>query len=286
MNLGGMLGGMLGGAGGIGGLMGMMGGPLGSILGPILNKVLSQVFQGVIEDVAKQLKLPDSVKDMAQAQVAGAFGDTDGVKKNVKELLSDLQKETGASDADMGDVSRKTDDVEKAVKEAMTEWMKNNAKANNEEADRSNGDKKKNGNKSSGSGASGGAAGGEAAGGAAAGAGAGGGAEGAEAAKNAANPGNDGKEVDGASDWFTKIAYALAKGAQQQADKVASKSDALTAAMDKAAGNPDDKKAANEQMKLQTELQAESSKLGFLMTALNATINALGEAMKTAAQVK
>ena len=274
----GMLGGA-GGAGGIGGLMGMMSGPLGGIIGPILNKVLSQVFQGVIEDVAKQLKLPDSAKNMAQAQVAGAFGDMDGVKKNVKELLSDLQKETGASDSDMGDVSRKTDDVEKATKEAVMEWIKNNAKANNEEADRSNGDKKKNGNKSTGSG---GAAGGEAAGGAAAG----GGVDGAEAAKNAPSPGNDGQEVSGATDWFTKIAYALAKGAQQQADKVASKSDALTAAMDKSAANPDDKKAANEQMKLQTELQAESSKLGFLMTALNATINALGEAMKTAAQVK
>lgn len=268
------LGGMLGGAGGIGGMLGMMGGPLGSILGPILNKVLSQIFQGVIEDVAKQLKLPDSVKDMAQAQVAGAFGDTDGVKKNLQELFSDLKKETGASDSDIGDCCRKADDVKDAAKEAMTEWIKNNAKANNEEADRSNGDKKKNGNKSTGS-----AAGGE-------GAGAPAGAEAAEGAKNAPSPGNDGQEVSGATDWFTKIAYALAKGAQQQADKVASKSDALTAAMDKSAANPNDKKAANEQMKLQTELQAESSKLGFLMTALNATINALGEAMKTAAQVK
>jgi hypothetical protein len=279
MNLGGMLGGMLGGAGGIGGMMGMMGGPLGSILGPILNKVMSQVFQGVIEDVAKQLKLPDSAKDMAQAQVAAAFGDTDGVKKNVQEWLGDLQKETGASDADIGDCCRKADDVKDAGKKFLEEFMKNFNKANNEEADRSNGDKKKNGNKSTGSNAAGG---GDAAGGA----GAGGGTEGAEAAKNAPSPGNDGQEVSGATDWFTKIAYALAKGAQQQADKVASKSDALTAAMDKSAANPDDKKAANEQMKLQTELQAESSKLGFLMTALNATINALGEAMKTAAQVK
>jgi hypothetical protein len=273
------LGGMLGGAGGIGGLMGMMGGPLGSILGPILNKVMSQVFQGVIEDVAKQLKLPDSVKDMAQAQVAGAFGDTDGVKKNLSELLGDFQKEFGVSDSDMGDISRKADDTKDAGKKFLEEFMKNFNKANNEEADRSNGDKKKNGNKAGGSNAAGG---GDAAGGAAAG----GGTEGAEGAKNAPSPGNDGQKVEGGVDWFTKIAYALAKGAQQQADKVASKSDALTAAMDKSAANPDDKKAANEQMKLQTELQAESSKLGFLMTALNATINALGEAMKTAAQVK
>jgi hypothetical protein len=272
------LGGMLGGAGGIGGLMGMMGGPLGSILGPILNKVMSQIFQGVIEDVAKQAKLPDSVKDMAQAQVAGAFGDKEGVQQNLKELLSDFQKEFGVSDSEMGDIGRKTDDTKDVLKQLVDEYMKNHAKANTEEADRSNGDKKKNGNKSSGSGqANGAAAGGEAAAG---------GAEGADAAKNAPSPGNDGQEVSGATDWFTKIAYALAKGAQQQADKVASKSDALTAAMDKSAANPDDKKAANEQMKLQTELQAESSKLGFLMTALNATINALGEAMKTAAQVK
>jgi hypothetical protein len=269
------LGGMLGGAGGIGGLMGMMGGPLGSILGPILNKVMSQIFQGVIEDVAKQAKLPDSVKDMAQAQVAGAFGDKEGVQQNLKELLGDFQKEFGVSDSEMGDIGRKTDDTKDALKQLVDEYMKNHAKANTEEADRSNGDKKKNGNKSTGQ--SNGAAGGEAAGG---------GAESAEAAKNAPSPGNDGQEVSGATDWFTKIAYALAKGAQQQADKVASKSDALTAAMDKSAANPDDKKAANEQMKLQTELQAESSKLGFLMTALNATINALGEAMKTAAQVK
>jgi hypothetical protein len=41
--------------------------------------------------------------------------------------------------------------------------------------------------------------------------------------------------------------------------------------MDKSAAKSDDEKAANEQMKL---------------TALHATINALGEAMKTAAQVK
>jgi hypothetical protein len=247
-----------------------MGGPLGAIVGQMLNKMVSQVLQGVIENVAKELKLPDSVKDMAQAQVAGALGDTEGVQKNLKELLSDFQKEFGASDSDMGSVDRELGKLEDLFKKLFNE-------ANTEEANRNNGDKKKNGNKASGGS---GAAGGEAAGG---------GAEGADAAKGASNapsPGNDGQEVEGATDWFTKIAYALAKGAQQQADKVASKSDALTAAMDKSAANPDDKKAANEQMKLQTELQAESSKLGFLMTALNATINALGEAMKTAAQVK
>jgi hypothetical protein len=266
------VGGLLGGAGGIGGIMGgMMGGPLGAIVGQMLNKMVSQVLQGVIENVAKELKLPDSVKDVAQAQVAGALGDTEGVQKNIKELLSDFQKETGASDSDMGNVDRDLSKLEDLFKKFFNE-------ANTEEANRNNGDKKKNGNKASGSSAGGAAAGGDAS--------AAGGADSAKGADNAANPGNDGQSVDGANDWFTKIAYALAKGAQQQADKVASKSDALTAAMDKSAANPDDKKAANEQMKLQTELQAESSKLGFLMTALNATINSLGEAMKTAAQVK
>ena len=122
MNLGRMLGGMLGGAGGIGGMMGMMAGPLGGLIGPILNKVLSQVFQGVIEDVAKQLKLPDSVKDMAQAQVAGAFGDTDGVKKNLSELLGDFQKEFGVSDSDMGDINRKADDTKDAGKKFLEEY--------------------------------------------------------------------------------------------------------------------------------------------------------------------
>jgi hypothetical protein len=269
------VGGMLGGAGGIGGIMGgMMGGPLGAIVGQMLTKMVSQVLQGVIENVAKELKLPDSVKDMAQAQVAGALGDTDGVQKNLKELLGDFQKETGASDSDMGNVDRELSKLEDLFKKLFNE-------ANTEEANRNNGDKKKNGNKAGGSSAGGASAGGDA--GAAGGAG---GADSAGGTSNAANPGNDGQSVDGAVDWFTKIAYALAKGAQQQADKVASKSDALTAAMDKSAANPDDKKAANEQMKLQTELQAESSKLGFLMTALNATINSLGEAMKTAAQVK
>ena len=187
------------------------------------------------------------------------------------------------SDSDMGDISRKADDTKDAGKSFLQEFMKGFDKLNNEEADRSNGDKKKNGNKSTGSATGGNAAG--SSGGTDA-AGAAGNTDGTNAAGNAENPGNDGSSADGAVDWFTKIAYALAKGAQQQADKVASKSDALTAAMDKAAAKPDDKKAANEQMKLQTELQAESSKLGFLMTALNATINSLGEAMKTAAQVK
>jgi hypothetical protein len=263
------LGGMLGGAGGIGGMMGgMMGGPLGAIVGQMLNKMVSQVLQGVIENVAKELKLPDSVKNMAQAQVAGALGDKEGVQKNIKELLGDFQKETGASDSDMGNVDRELGKLEELFKKLFNE-------ANTEEANRNNGDKKKSGNKAADSNSGGGA---EASGGANGG--------GTTEGTSGANPGNDGSEVEGATDWFTKIAYALAKGAQQQADKVADKSDALTAAMDKSAANPDDKKAANEQMKLQTELQAESSKLGFLMTALNATINALGEAMKTAAQVK
>jgi hypothetical protein len=269
-----MLGGLLGGGGGLGGiggmLGGMMGGPLGAMVGDMISKMLSQVMQGVIEQVAKELKLPDAQKDLAQAAVASAFGDKEGVQKNIKELLQDFQKQTGASDSDMGNVERETKNLEELFKKLFNE-------ANNEEAQRNNGDKKKNGNKTGGSGGAGGGA--EGAGGA-------GGAEGAQGTGNAPSPGNDGQTVEGAVDWFTKIAYALAKGAQQQADKVASKSDALTAAMDKSAANPDDKKAANEQMKLQTELQAESSKLGFLMTALNATINALGEAMKTAAQVK
>lgn len=258
--LGGLLGG--GGLGGIGGMLGgMMGGPIGAMLGDMISKMLSQVMQGVIEQVAKELKLPDAQKDLAQAAVASAFGDKEGVQKNIKELLQDFQKQTGASDSDMGNVERETQKLEELFKKLFNE-------ANNEEAQRNNGDKKKNGKQSTGS-----ANGADAAGGP-------GGAE------NPSNPGNNGEMPDGAVDWFTKIAYALAKGAQQQADKVAAKSDALTAAMDKSAANPDDKKAANEQMKLQTELQAESSKLGFLMTALNATINALGEAMKTAAQVK
>lgn len=270
------VGGMLGGAGGIGGIMGgMMGGPIGAMLGDMITKMVSQVLQGVIEDVAKELKLPDSTKDFAQAQVAGALGDKEGVQKNIKELLSDFQKETGASDSDMGNVDRELGKLEELFKKFFNE-------ANTEEANRNNGDKKKNGNKAGGASAGGGAAGGAEAGGAAGGADSAGGADGTKGA----NPGNDGTSVDGAVDWFTKIAYALAKGAQQQADKVADKSDALTAAMDKAAADPDDKKAANKQMQLQTELQAESSKLGFLMTALNATINSLGEAMKTAAQVK
>jgi hypothetical protein len=277
-----MLGGILGGGGGgIGGILGgMLGGPLGAMLGDMLNKVMSQVLQGVIEEVAKELKLPDSTKDLAQAQVAGALGDKEGVQKNLKELLNDFQKESGASDSDMGKVDREVNNLQDLFKKLFNE-------ANKEEADRNTGNSKKK------PGGSAGAAGGADAAGAAGGAGsagganAGGGVEGANKADGGYEPSDSTEAVD----WFTKIAFALAKGAQTQADKVAKRSDELTNAMKGAEGvGEDDKKgqkaADNKQMEAQTKLQAESSKLNFLMTAVNASINALGEAMKTAAQVK
>jgi predicted nucleic acid-binding Zn-ribbon protein len=91
-------------------------------------------------------------------------------------------------------------------------------------------------------------------------------------------------------DWFMAIAKALAEAAGDQANKIADKSAELTGAREAAEGmdskDPAKGDADKKIMQLQTELQAESSKMGFLMQAVNASINSLGEALKTAAQVK
>jgi hypothetical protein len=272
-------GGGAGGAGGVGGLMGMLsGGGMGGI-GQLINKVLSQVVQGVIGDVAKSLGLPDSTKDMAQAMAAASFGDKAGVKQNVKELIADFQKESGASDTDMGHVDRKMEELKETLKKAFNDFIR-------EEGDRNaNGSgKKKGGSAPAGGGAAGGAGGAEG----------GGGADAAKGAEDSCTPGGTEEtsgDDEGAVDWFTKIAFALARGAQNQANKVAKASDELTNANKKADAVPEGnkseaKKAESEQMLKQVKLQAESSKMGFLMQAVNASINSLGEALKTAAQVK
>ncbi len=290
--LGGILGG--GGASGIGGLTSMLGGGGGGLLGQLIGKVMSTVMQGAIEDVAKAFNISDSVKNTAQADAAKAFGDKDGEIKNLREAMADYKKESKASDTDMGHIDRKGNEVQELFKKLVKEML-------NEENDRTvnNAGKKKGGGSAAGAGAAGGAAGGA---GEAGGAGAAEGAKGAEAAGGTDSAGaakgtesTGGKEIGSdteGEDWFTKIAFALAKGAQKQADKVAEASDKLTnanKAAESAAGGDDEKatKAAdNKQMEAQTKLQAESSKMGFLMQAVNASINSLGEALKTAAQVK
>jgi hypothetical protein len=101
---------------------------------------------------------------------------------------------------------------------------------------------------------------------------------------------SEGASGEGGQDWFIAVATALAEAAGDQANKIADKSTELTNARDAAKGMDakDPKKGESDAniMQLQTELQAESSKMGFLMQAVNASINSLGEALKTAAQVK
>jgi hypothetical protein len=280
----GMLGGA-GGAGGLGGIMGMMGGPLGAIVGPMLEKIVSQVLQGVIEEVAKELKLPDSVKDAAQAAVAGALGDKEGVQKNLKELLSDFQKETNASDSDMGNVDRDAQEFKDLSKKLF-----NQANLDNMESE----DMKK--KKKGGGQGAGGAQGAGAAGGAdaAGGAGAAGGA--AAGGSNA----TDGASSETKFDWFETLALVLAKAGGKQAQKVEKLSKEVSSANDAldkheastgktAGGEKDDTtgaKLARDQQQKMTELQAASAKMGFLMTMINATLNSLADGLKTAAQVK
>jgi hypothetical protein len=100
----------------------------------------------------------------------------------------------------------------------------------------------------------------------------------------------EGAGGEGEQDWFMAVATALAEAAGDQANKIADKSTELTNAREAAKGMDakDPKKGESDAniMQLQTELQAESSKMGFLMQAVNASINSLGEALKTAAQVK
>jgi hypothetical protein len=287
MNMGFDLGGIFGG-GGIGGIAGMfMGGSAGGMLGQMFQKIVSQVLQGVIEEVAKELKLPNSMKDAAQAAVAGALGDKEGVQKNVRELLDDFQKETGASNNDMGSIQRDIQEFKELAKKLFNQANLDNMESEDQKK------KKKAG--------AGGAGGGEAAGGAggAGGASGAGGSEGSGGVGGASDVGAS-DSTGGDLDWFETLALILAKAAGKQAQKVEKLSkevssanaalDAHEASTGKTAGSEKDdtegSKLARDQQQKMTELQAASAKMGFLMTMINSTLNALADGMKTAAQVK
>lgn len=226
------LGGLMGGSGGIGGMIGgMIGGPIGAMIGQLVEKVVGQVLNQVMDQMGNELGVSDSAKDGAKNAVSDKCGKDGSDGKSIDEALDAFQKETGASDADMGNVKRAIDDLKQ-------QFMDGFKSAGEEESKRGKGKK-----------------------------------------------GGEGKD-----DWFIAVATALAEAAGDQANKIADKSTELTQARDAAKGmKADDPKKGESDaniMQMQTELQAESSKMGFLMQAVNSSINSLGEALKTAAQVK
>jgi hypothetical protein len=298
-----------GGAGGVGGILGAVMGksPLNDMLGGLFNKIASNVLQGVIEDVAKKFGIPDTVKDAAQMMVASQLGDKEGVAKNGKELLSDIlgdfQKDTDASDTDMGHVDREIQNLKEKFAKGFIDQM-----LQNQDSAHKTGKNGRGGSHGGGGGA--GAAG--AAAGDASGAGAAGGGGGSGAPVGAADGGSPVSSTDptagvgevGAdddvSDWFMIVATALAKCAQKQADIVKGKAIDLSSAIDAsksaneaaAGAKPGSseataaKNAEADQMKKQTELQAESQKMGYMMQAINTALNSLGDALKTAARAQ
>jgi hypothetical protein len=276
---------LIGGAGGAGGIMSIFGGGnLASMLGEFFNKMLSNVLQGAIEDFAKKTGMSDFTKDSAQLEVAKALGDKEGVAQNRKEMLGDIMKEfqkaTNASDSDMGHIDRDIKNLQEKLQKMLQEMSLENAEAGNSKSS------KKKSQASSGGGAAGGAEAAGGAGGAGSAGGAGGAGEtgetkGAGGTGETKEPGIGGDDND---DWFIIVAKALGKAAQRQAEVVKSKALELSAATDKAADNPDDKKAAAEVSKLQVESTAEAQKMGYLMQGIMTALNALADSLKTAAR--
>jgi hypothetical protein len=281
------LSGLIGGAGGASGILGMLGGGnLASMLGEFASKMFSNILQGAVEQFAKQTGMSDFSKDAAQLEIAKAFGDKDGIAQNRKEMLGDIlkdfQKATNASDTDMGHIDRDIKNLQEKLQKMLQEMSLENAESGNSKSS------KKKAHSSGGGASAGGAEGGGGAAGAG-GAGQSGGAGGTEEAGG--TKGTDGtgskedvKSGDGDDDWFIIVAKSLAKAAQRQAEVVKQKAQELSAATDKAADNPDDKKAAAEVSKLQVESTAESQKMGYLMQGIMTALNALADSLKTAAR--
>jgi hypothetical protein len=122
-----------------------------------------------------------------------------------------------------------------------------------------------------------------------------GGATGADPAGGAASGAGDGGD-----DFFIAMAKALGQAAQSQANKVENLSKQLSQAVNianaanSAAGSNNQgqmnttaatENAKNNLMALQTQLMGESQKMGFMMQAINTALNAVGEALKTAARM-
>jgi hypothetical protein len=223
----------------------------GGFVGQMFKNMVSNILQGAIEDFAKQMGIPDSVKDIAQGAVAQALGDKQGVQQNIKDLLEGFQKGTGASDSEMGGISRQLDQLRELVQDAIKqanldnmEGSKKKAKGGGQQSSQTGGSESANGKGETG------------------------GSEGAGETKGAGGSEDSG----GADDWFMAIARGLAKIAQAQADRVKAASDAVTAAE----GNKE------KQMEAQQLLSAESQKLNFLMQAINTCLSALAQAMDKA----
>ncbi len=295
MSLGGLMGGS--GAGGIGGMLGGMFGPIGAMIGQLVEKIVGQVLNQVIDELSKDNKMSDSSTENAKKAASNQLGQQDSTHDNMYEMLGQFQKETGASDADMGNVERVINDLKDQIKKMFNELNQQNTEISDP--------KKKKAGAHGGGQAAGGAGGAESTGGAGGGSSTGG----------AGDAGSTSSSNDaGGEDWFEMVAFALAKALGNQAQKVKDQSEALHNANTKldahdakvqdlinSGKDVDDKGGASKEMKaLQNEgksmdrnqqeqttrLQAASAKLGFESNSINATINALSDALKTAAQVK
>ena len=83
----------------------------------------------------------------------------------------------------------------------------------------------------------------------------------------------------GGGDFFMAMAKALGQAAQQQANAIQQDSQNVTNDMNGGAKSGDPNLVQD-----QTTLMADSQKLGFMMQSINTCLNAVGDALKTAAQ--
>ncbi len=272
--VGGLLGG--GGGGGLGGIGsmigGMFGGPLGAMIGQVAGDLLGSIVNDTIKDAGRQAGM--SPRTIADAQQEAGCSDC-----NQRETMDKFQQETGASDSDMGHVSREVDNLKDLFNKLMKEMMLSNG-----ESGSTTGPNKKKGGSCGAEGAAGGKP------------------DTAGAESPNGTPGSEDVTVsdhmESGNDWFMAVAKALAKCAQRQADTVKDKADELSqasktadtdrnAAVGKDANSEEaaaSKGSGDKQMELQTELSAESQKMGFLMQAIQTAIGSLGKALETAAR--
>jgi hypothetical protein len=86
-------------------------GPMGGIVAQLASQLMSQIGQQLIQNMGNQLGLPQSAIDMAQGSFAASYGDVQGQSSNLRESISNLARETGASPAQEGEAQRAMDDL-------------------------------------------------------------------------------------------------------------------------------------------------------------------------------
>lgn len=268
MSLGGLFGG-----GGIGGIIGgMFGGPLGAMLGKMFEKIIGQVMTQVMDEMGKELGISDSTKNAAKQGFSDNMGQDYSDDNNVNDTLGNFQKQSNASDSDMGHIEREIKSLKDELKKLFNEMSTDNAESTDskkKKAAAKGGEQGSNTNGTEGTSSTGGTS---------------------ESGKSESSSSSDG--IEAGDDWFIAVAKLLGKAAQKQAEVVKDKASKLSQATDAAAAiDPKDdkdgtkgKKADAEQVKAQVEATAQSQKMGNLMEGVMTAIKALGQALQTAAR--